>query len=194
LSSTLINKLLSFTGGNTMYLNERQINLLAGSVANWTSTKFLYISSAGGINIAATATFNVVSGSGFLFYGAGVLTNEGTLNIPFGQFSLTKFIQKTGALTKITVNGLTPGDQYGQIRADTVELAGELQLEADATYSPVPGTLIVPVFYNDFPKTTFDQIKQSARFPGWVAIYKPNELEFATPTTLHYTYLPVVKR
>jgi hypothetical protein len=90
---------------------------------------------AGSLNCPVTVTGGVFCGSGTISNSVTISGGTNTPGNPLGIMSLTgSYLLNTGGTFHVTIHGLLPGTQYGQLKlagaTGTVTLAGALQIAA----------------------------------------------------------------
>ena len=190
--STTVNTAIHFNGATPIILDQRI--LVNQGTADWNNTGYLYLNNNAVIINAAGANMNMDSSVSYIIYGTGTLQNEGTLNFSLGRIDVTTFRQAAGAVFNLTVKGLLPGDEYGQLSTLTADLNGTLHIEFSG-YTPVVGNRFVLMNYSSSPVNRFAATQIVDHLPAkgwdWQLTYRPTNLELWARSAV---FLPIVNK
>jgi hypothetical protein len=188
---TVVNTTLNFNGTTPLILDQR--TLVNHGVADWHNTGYLYLTNDAVVRNASGATMNLNSAVSFIIYGTGTLENDGTLNFSKGRMDLTAFHQNAGAVFNLSINGKTPGDDFGQVRTRTAALNGAINIDFPS-YAPVAGENFAIMIYTTTPTSQFASVQVTDSLPSknwdWLLAYQPTELLLSAGN--FFLYLPVV--
>jgi hypothetical protein len=187
---TSVNTALTLNGATPTILDQR--TLVNHGTANWNNTSYLLLTNDAVIRNATGATMNMNTSVSFIVYGSGTFVNAGTLNFSLGQINVLSFQQAAGAALNLTIMGLAPGSDYGQISTQSANLDGTLKIDFSG-FTPVIGNRFVLMDYATSPITPFATTQIIDHLPpnklNWQLTYKANSLDLWTRSGV---FLPVV--